>query len=108
SNRAHWRKRKPGQPFFSVFNFVSSHESQIRLPEAQYQRRTADFTAAERHDPAKAPVPPYHPDAPEVRRDWARYYDMITVMDKQVGDILKQLADDGLADDTVVFFFADH
>lgn len=108
SRNAHWRSRKAGQPFFSVFNITASHESQIRLPEAQYRKRTADFTAAERHDPAKAPLPPYHPDAPEVRKDWARYADMITVTDKEVGRILKQLEDDGLADDTIVFFFSDH
>jgi N-sulfoglucosamine sulfohydrolase len=108
SAKAHWRKRKPGQPFFSVFNFTSCHESQIRLPEAQYQKRTADFTAAERHDPAKAPLPPYHPDAPEVRRDWARYADMITFMDKQAGEVLGQLDQDGLAESTIVFFLSDH
>ena len=52
--------------------------------------------------------PPYHPDTPEVRQDWARYADMITFMDKQAGDILRQLDADGLADDTIVFFFSDH
>lgn len=108
SGKAHWRHRRPGQPFFSVFNFTSSHESQIRLPEAQYARRTADFTVRERHDPDKAPVPPYLPDTPEVRRDWARYYDMITFMDRQAGEILHQLEADGLAEDTIVFFFSDH
>ncbi len=108
SRKAHWRKRKKGQPFFSVFNFTSCHESQIRLSEDKYRKRTADFTRAEFHDPAKAPVPPYHPDTPEVRRDWARYHDMITFMDKQVGGILRQLERDGLADDTIVFFYSDH
>jgi len=108
SKKAHWRNRKPGQPFFSVFNILTSHESQIRLPEAQYQKRTAGFTADERHDPAKAPLPPYHPDTPEVRKDWARYADMITLMDKEFGEYLKQLEDDGLAGDTIVFFFSDH
>src|SRR4051794_31013151 len=49
SNKAHWRNRAKGQPFFAVFNFVTSHESQIRLNEAAYQARTADFTAVERH-----------------------------------------------------------
>ena len=44
-----------------------THESQIRLNPAAYRQRTADFTDEERHDPAKAPVPPYHPDTPEVR-----------------------------------------
>jgi uncharacterized sulfatase len=108
SRTAHWRNRKPGQPFFAVFNFTTSHESQIRLPEDQYQERTREFTAAERHDPAKAPLPPYHPDTPEVRRDWARYYDMITYMDNQVGVVLRQLEEDGLAESTIVFFFSDH
>ncbi len=108
SRQAHWRHRKPGQPFFAVFNFTTSHESQIRLPEDQYQKRTADFTPEQRHDPARAPIPPYHPDTPEVRRDWARYADMITYMDQQVGDLLRQLEDDGLADSTIVFFYSDH
>jgi uncharacterized sulfatase len=108
SNQAHYRNRKSGQPFFAVFNFTSCHESQIRLGEGAYQKRTAEFTAAMRHDPAKALVPPYHPDAPEVRRDWARYADMITYMDGEAGRVLKQLEDDGLAEQTIVFFFSDH
>lgn len=108
SNKAHWRHRKAGQPFFAIFNFTSCHESQIRLGEAEYRKRTARFTDRERHDPARAPIPPYHPDTPEVRKDWARYADMITYMDQQAGDILKQLDDDGLAEDTIVFFYSDH
>ena len=105
---AHWRNRKPGQPFFSVINFTSTHESQIRLPEDQFRERVAGFAPEEIHDPAKASPPPYHPDTPSVRRDWARYADMITFMDKQVGEVLKQLEEDGLADDTIVFYFSDH
>ncbi len=108
SNKAHWRDRADNQPFFSIFNLTSCHESQIRLPEKAYQARTAKFTDKERHEPAGAEVPPYHPDHPEVRRDWARYADMITYMDKQAGEILKQLEDDGLAEDTIVFFYSDH
>jgi hypothetical protein len=53
-------------------------------------------------------VPPYHPDTPEVRRDWARYYDNITAMDYQIADKLKELEDAGLAEDTIVFFFGDN
>jgi N-sulfoglucosamine sulfohydrolase len=108
SAKAHWKSRKPGQPFFAVFNFVSCHESQIRLPEEAYRKRIAGFAPHEIHDPAKAPLPPYHPDAPELRRDWARYADAITFMDKEVGRILKELDDDGLGKDTIVFFFSDH
>ncbi|MGE3804173.1 MAG: sulfatase-like hydrolase/transferase [Gemmataceae bacterium] len=108
SGKAHWRNRKAGQPFFAIFNFTTCHESQIRLAEAAYQKRVAEFTDKEKHDPAKAPIPPYHPDTPEVRKDWARYADMITYMDKQAGDILAQLDKDGLADNTIVFFYSDH
>ncbi len=108
SKKAHWRNRKKGQPFFSVFNFMVSHESQIRVPEERYQKNTARLTPDQRHDPAKAPIPPFHPDTPESRKDWARYHDNITAMDYQAGDILKQLEEDGLADNTIVFFFSDH
>jgi arylsulfatase A-like enzyme len=97
SNKAHWRNRKAGQPFFAVFNFTTTHESQLR---------TRPHTAI--HDPAKVKVPPYHPDAPEVRQDWAQYYDKITQMDQQVGNILRQLESDGLSDSTIVFYYGDH
>lgn len=97
SNKAHWRKRKAGQPFFSVFNFTTSHESQIRK---------RPHTAS--HDASKVTVPPYHPDTPEVRQDWAQYYDKISEMDLQVGQVLDQLKQDGLEDSTIVFYYGDH
>ncbi len=106
NNKAHWRSRPKGKPFVAVFNILTTHEGQIRLPAGA--KKAATLSAAERHDPAKAPVPPYHPDEPEVRQDWARLYDLVTVMDKEAAGYLKQLADDGLADDTIVFFYADH
>jgi arylsulfatase A-like enzyme len=97
SNRAHWRKRAPGQPFMSVFNNTITHESQIRTrPHKQI------------HDPAKVRVPAYHPDTPEVREDWAQYYDNITTMDTWAGKLLQDLETDGLADSTIVFFYGDH
>jgi uncharacterized sulfatase len=109
SNRAHWRNRPdPRQPFFAVFNITTTHESQIRIDEAQFAPVTAALDPSARHDPAKAVIPPYYPDTPLVRKDWARYYDLISVMDGQVRAILKQLEDDGLADRTIVFFWGDH
>jgi uncharacterized sulfatase len=108
SGRAHWRKRGEGQPFFSVFNFTVCHESQIRQADASFFKKTARLTPEQRHDPARVSVPPFHPDTPESRRDWARYHDLITAMDYQAGDVLRQLEEDGLADETIVFFFSDH
>nr|WP_232101416.1 sulfatase-like hydrolase/transferase [Gimesia panareensis] len=97
SRKAHWKNRKPGQPFFAVFNHTISHESKIR---------NRPHTLV--HDPAKARVPAYHPDTPEVRHDWAQYYDRITEMDALVGKNLKELAEAGLADDTIIFYYGDH
>ena len=109
SNKAHWRNRPdPKQPFFAVFNITTTHESQIRLDDDAFAQRTAALTDAERHDPAKAVLPKYYPDSPVIRRDWARYHDLITAMDKQAAAILAQLEADGLADSTVVFFWGDH
>ncbi len=98
SGKAHWRKRKDGQPFFAVFNFTITHESRCRGKP----KDTARF------DPAKVPIPPFHPDTLEVRQNWANYYENILTMDRQAERILKQLKEDGLADDTIVFFFSDH
>jgi arylsulfatase A-like enzyme len=97
SRTAHWRKRAAGQPFFSVFNSVKSHESQLRV---------RPHTAI--HDPAQAPIPAYHPDTPEVRQDWAQYYDVVSEADADAGERLKELSDAGLAEDTIVFYYADH
>jgi N-sulfoglucosamine sulfohydrolase len=107
SRKAHWHGRSEGQPFFAVFNFTTSHESQIRNRSKSMLQRLANLQPHERHDPAKAVLPPYYPDTPAVRRDWAQYYDVITLMDKQVGDVLKQLEDEGLADNTIVWFWGD-
>lgn len=97
SGKAHYRNRPDGKPFLAVFNFTTTHESQIRKRPHQAV-----------HDPAKTPLPAYHPDTPEVRRDWAQYHDNITRMDGQAGALLKELGAAGLAEDTIVFFYGDH
>lgn len=108
SSKAHWRNRRPGQPFFAVFNFTVSHESQIRADENRFQQNTRRLLPGERHDPAKSQLPPYFADTPATRRDWARYYDLVTAADYQIADVLAQLAEDGLADNTIVFVYGDH
>lgn len=99
SRNAHWKNRAPGQPFFAVFNHTISHESQIRN-DIKADRRI--------HDPARVRVPAYHPDTPEVRKDWAQYYDRLTMMDEQAGQNLRELEAAGLAEDTIVLYCGDH
>ena len=109
SGKAHWRNRENAeQPFFAVFNLNVCHEGRVHADEATAKQLTTDLTPQQRHDPAKAQLPPYYPDTPVVRQNWARYYDLVTVMDGQVAEILRQLEEDGLAESTVVFFWGDH
>ena len=97
SGKAHWSSRPAGQPFFAVFNSTKSHESQIR-------KRPHTLVT----DPALVRLPAYHPDTPEVRHDWAQYYDGVAAADAEAGARLKELDDAGLAEETIVFYFADH
>ncbi len=110
SETAHWRRRKEGAPFFAVFNLMTSHQSRSMV--WSYEQFKTDvqsrLSADEIHDPSKVPLPPYYPDTPLIRKTLARYYDCVTVMDAQVGRILAELDQDGLADDTIVFFYSDH
>lgn len=97
SKKAHWKNRPAGMPFMAVFNSEKSHESKIRV---------RPHTAV--HDPSKVRVPACHPDTPEVRQDWAQYYDCVSEADADAGARLRELEEAGLAEDTIVFYFADH
>lgn len=97
SKTAHWKNRPDGKPFFAVFNNTETHESKLRKRPHKKQI-----------DPASVSLPPYWPDAPEVRQDWAQYLDNIQTLDGWVAASLKELEDAGLADDTIVMFWGDH
>lgn len=112
SGQAHWRsdERKDGQPFFAVFNDMSTHQSRTTVwPHEVFIREVqSKLPKEEIHDPAKVPLPPYYPDTPVIRREWARMYDCVSVMDRNTGRLLRELEEDGLADNTIVFFYSDH
>lgn len=99
SKEAHYKNRKPGQPFFAVFNTLITHESYLHKP---------DTGQTLKHDPAKMRLAPYHPDTKEMRRDYARFYDAIQAMDAWVGEKLKELEEAGLAENTIVIYYGDH
>lgn len=91
-----WRGREPGQPFFAHVTILDTHESQLF---AERELTT---------DPGAVVVPPYEPDTPVVREDLARHYDNVASLDGKVGRFLEMLEEDGVAENTVVFFFADN
>ena len=99
SNRAHWRRRAEGQPFFAVFNHGGTHESRA-FPDA---RRAPEVVT-----PEAVPLPPIYPDTPAVRDAMARTYNNIARMDGWVGDRLAELEADGLLESTIIFFYSDH
>ncbi len=99
STEAHWRNRSdPDQPFFAVFNPTRTHESGMwpeKCPEIAF-------------DPDAIEVPPYFPDTPKVREAMARMYTNIEHNDRYMGELLDQLEEDGLAENTIVFHWSDH
>lgn len=98
-SNGHWRDRKPGQPFLSVFNDLISHESQIFRSAQNPQLH---------HDPAKSWLAAFEPDTPEMRRDWAQYHDLLTAEDARHQVMLDQLQQDGLTGDTIIVVTSDH
>lgn len=110
SATAHWRSRKEGEPFFAVFNDMTTHQSRTMVwPHPVFREHIQSrLSADEISDPDKTLIPAYYPDTEEVRRTMARFYDCVAVMDKNVKRILDELESDGLADDTIVFFYSDH
>ncbi|MBS9462885.1 sulfatase [Flagellimonas sp. 389] len=99
SETAHYRNRKDGQPFFHVRNIHTTHESRLHdsIPLSELI-----------HRPEKMVIPPYHPTTKDIKHDWAQYYDRITQMDAEVGEILEELERSGLAENTIIFYFSDH
>jgi arylsulfatase A-like enzyme len=108
SGRAHYRNREQGQPFFAIFNFTVSHESSLFADVIARNRKQKLIPTEPRLSTDEVDVPPLYPDLPEFRRDIAVYHDNLSALDRQVGNLLDQLEADGLADDTIVFYYSDH
>ncbi len=107
SGKAHWKKRPDkNQPFFAVFNYTGCHESGI-ASKGKYDSVTEGLEKINRSVAVES-LPPYYPDTPIVREDWGRYYDVITAMDRWVGEHLQALEDAGEADNTIVVYWSDH
>lgn len=90
---AQWTDLKSHQPFYAQVNFHETHR---------------ENHAPKKADPAKVEIPPYYPDHPIVRQDWAEYLDAASELDRKIGTILAQLEKEGLADNTIIVFFGDN
>ncbi|MBI5771639.1 MAG: sulfatase [Verrucomicrobia bacterium] len=109
-NSSDWSALKSRQPFFAV---VNSEESEYDIYDRQSaQKERVKWVGEDIHvrhaKPETVTPPPYYPDHPIVREEWARYLNSISGMDLRLGKVLAQLRDDGLEDDTIVIFFGDN
>ncbi|MHC4993753.1 MAG: sulfatase-like hydrolase/transferase [Planctomycetota bacterium] len=103
SNKASWRNRlNPDQPFFHMESHGQSHESSLHFSRASYEN---DKT---QHDPASVKLADYFPDTPLFRYTHARYLDNMLIIDGIVGRTVAKLKEDGLLEDTFIFYFGDH
>lgn len=102
SNKASWRNRSEGQPFFHVQNFAITHEGTMHFNYNAAEEVNTDF------DQTKAVIQPNHPQTELFRYSNARYRDQIVKLDEQIGSFIAQLEADGLMDDTFIFYFGDH
>lgn len=102
SGTATWRNRNAGQPFFHMQSFGASHEGTLHF-SASVMNQQKTIT-----DPETVFVPPYHPDTPTFRYTHAQYHDRIRTVDSQIGQVIDELEEDGLLEDTFVFYFGDH
>lgn len=109
SKNGHWRNRSnPDQPFFSVFNFTGCHESGI-ASVGKYRDVTKDLDPSQRQNAEELTTfPPYYPETPDAREDWKRNYELITAMDAWAGDLISQLKEDGLYENTIIMYWSDH
>jgi arylsulfatase A-like enzyme len=111
-----WRQRQAQQPFFGLINFFETHESGVMRPSGLPHSAThlatqlarLKLVAPQVTDPESVTLPPYYPDIDSVRSDLARHYDNIALMDARVGNILSALEEDGLLENTVIIWTADH
>ncbi|MFW6309504.1 MAG: sulfatase [Prolixibacteraceae bacterium] len=110
SNEAGWWNREPGQPFFAVFNFMESHQSRTMTMTYDWYLGNVfnHLTTDERIGEDEFEMPPFYRDSPEMRKQFARVYNSIALMDKRVGNLIRRLEEDNLKENTIIFFYADH
>ncbi len=92
-----WTDAPPGKPWMLVINTGTTHEHVLHGTTVHPDYLKVPFQ-----------LPAYHPDTPEIRSNWIEYYHDISAMDAELGELLAKLHRDGLADDTIVFYYSDH
>src|SRR5690625_4112639 len=110
SNNAGWWNRRKGQPFFSVFNFMDSHQSRTMTETYSWYSENvlSNLSDEEKIADSEFDMPPFYYDSPDMRRQFARIYNSLRLTDNKIGELLDQLEKDNLIDSTIIIFYSDH
>jgi len=110
SVKAGWWNRKPGQPFFAVFNFIDSHQSRTMTESYSWYLKNVidELPVKDRIGDNDFEMPPFYNNTPEMRKQFARVYNSIKLTDNKIGELLARLEKDHLKDSTIIFFYGDH
>ena len=111
-----WKNRKNSEPFFGMINLIITHESgmfrgkmnSVDTQAIKLMQQTRQMLYEAPVKPENVIVPPFLPDTPEVRKDIARAYNNIYILDIEVKEIIDQLKKDNILDDTIIIFTSDH
>lgn len=90
-----WKERPAGKPFFAHLTLIGTHRPWHSDPSHPV-------------DPAKVTLPPWYPDTPLTRKDWATALESAQLSDQLMGQIVARLKQEGLYDQTVIAITADH
>ena len=89
-----WENRKPGQPFFAQIQTSGGKGRTLKAPNPI--------------SPNEVKLPPYYPNDPVIRDDWAQYLNAAMNTDLAVGRIIERLKAEGILENTYIFFMTDH
>ncbi|MCG8581023.1 MAG: sulfatase [Bacteroidales bacterium] len=110
ADTAGWWNRPEGQPFFAVFNFMDSHQSRTMTHTYGWYRKQVlnKLEENERITENDFEMPPFYKDTPKMRKQFARVYNSLKLTDNKIGALIERLEADGLKENTIIFFYADH
>lgn len=88
------------QPFFAQIQLLATHRGDWWTHVREISEHPVD--------PNKVELPEYLADDPVIRLDWAKYLDQIEFIDNEIGMIVNELEEKGMADNTIIVFIGDN
>lgn len=90
--------------------FINSESPYLLIvtPNEPHAPASMTFDTSKRYAVDEIPIPPYLVDTPDTRSQRTGYYDLIDILDQQVGDVIGALETHGTLDQTLLIYASDH